>query len=147
MAIFASWLHLPLTLVHILIFQFSLRTTAIRVCEHTFGHTCLKKYVTVHESHGRNLYYYFVVSENKPSEDLVVLWLNGGPGCSSFDGFIYEHGDHQISILEICFYIKFQFVFQWSELVPDFLSNPFSISGESYAGIYVPTLASEIVKA
>ncbi|KAI9119997.1 hypothetical protein K1719_008966 [Acacia pycnantha] len=102
------------------------------------------RYVTVHESHGRNLYYYFVVSENKPSEDPVVLWLNGGPGCSSFDGFIYEHGDHQISILEICFSIKSQFVFQWSELVPDFQSNPFSISGESYAGIYVPTLASEI---
>lgn len=45
------------------------------------------------ESHGRNLYYYFVESEGKPSVDPVVLWLNGGPGCSSFDGFIYEHGN------------------------------------------------------
>jgi hypothetical protein len=48
----------------------------------------------VDESHGRNLYYYFVESEGKPSEDPVVLWLNGGPGCSSFDGFIYEHGNY-----------------------------------------------------
>lgn len=48
--------------------------------------------MTVDESHGRNLFYYFVESEGNPSKDPVVLWLNGGPGCSSFDGFIYEHG-------------------------------------------------------
>lgn len=48
--------------------------------------------MTVDQNHGRNLFYYFVESERKPSEDPVVLWLNGGPGCSSFDGFIYEHG-------------------------------------------------------
>lgn len=48
--------------------------------------------MTVDESHGRNLFYYFAESEGNPSKDPVVLWLNGGPGCSSFDGFIYEHG-------------------------------------------------------
>jgi serine carboxypeptidase-like clade 1 len=49
-------------------------------------------YVTVNATHGRSLYYYFVESESNPATDPVVLWLNGGPGCSSFDGFIYEHG-------------------------------------------------------
>lgn len=41
---------------------------------------------------GKKLFYYFVLSERNPTEDPVVLWLNGGPGCSSFDGFVYEHG-------------------------------------------------------
>jgi Serine carboxypeptidase len=32
-------------------------------------------YVTVDESHGRNLFYWFVESQNDPANDPVVLWL------------------------------------------------------------------------
>ncbi|GMI84814.1 hypothetical protein HRI_002150700 [Hibiscus trionum] len=58
----------------------------------TFPSNHYSGYVNIDQSHGKNLFYYFVESEGNPSEDPVVLWLNGGPGCSSFDGFIYEHG-------------------------------------------------------
>jgi serine carboxypeptidase-like clade 1 len=49
-------------------------------------------YVTVDGASERSLFYYLVLSERDPAADPVVLWLNGGPGCSSFDGFVYEHG-------------------------------------------------------
>ncbi|OIW07614.1 hypothetical protein TanjilG_16595 [Lupinus angustifolius] len=38
------------------------------------------------------------------------------------------------------------FLLEWFKLYPEFLSNPLFISGESFAGIYVPTLAHEIAK-
>jgi carboxypeptidase C (cathepsin A) len=46
----------------------------------------------VDEERQRRLFYYFVTSERDPASDPVVLWLNGGPGCSSFDGWLFEHG-------------------------------------------------------
>ncbi|KAL4303598.1 hypothetical protein GQ457_10G015320 [Hibiscus cannabinus] len=38
------------------------------------------------------------------------------------------------------------FLLKWFDLYPEFVSNPFYIAGESYAGIYEPTLTSEVVK-
>ncbi|XVF41484.1 hypothetical protein PTKIN_Ptkin01aG0283300 [Pterospermum kingtungense] len=140
----------------------------------------------------KNLFYYLVVSERNPRRDPVVLWLNGGPGCSSFDGFVYEHGPFNFQegnpkgspptlhlnpyswskVSNIIYldspvgvglsysqntskYITgdlktaadtHAFLLKWFDLYPEFASNPFYIAGESYAGIYVPTLASEVVK-
>ncbi|KAI5583652.1 hypothetical protein BDE02_06G029100 [Populus trichocarpa] len=50
-------------------------------------------YVTVDENQDRALFYYFVEAESDPASKPLVLWLNGGPGCSSFGiGAFSENG-------------------------------------------------------
>ncbi|CAN8010496.1 unnamed protein product, partial [Ixodes pacificus] len=40
----------------------------------------------------RLLHYWYVESERSPETDPVVLWMNGGPGCSSLLGLLTELG-------------------------------------------------------
>jgi cathepsin A (carboxypeptidase C) len=135
----------------------------------------------------KKLHYMLVESENS-LEDPLVLWLNGGPGCSSLSGFSQEQGP----ALFIPGTSKFQLnPYRWNKKAnilflespagvgfskneaedeeeywyddtkageenlqalldffikfPHFSKNKFFITGESYAGIYIPYLASLIL--
>ncbi|KAL7156770.1 hypothetical protein ABFS83_02G031300 [Erythranthe nasuta] len=144
-------------------------------------------YVTVDPNAGRALFYYFTESEDSSTKPLV-LWLNGGPGCSSLGagamtelgpfrvnpdgktlwlnknawnneanviflespagvGFSYSNrssdyitGDKQTAA------DAYTFVVNWLERFPEYKTRDFYITGESYAGHYVPQLADLIVK-
>lgn len=49
-------------------------------------------YIGVGESNESQLFYYFVESQRTPSQDPLMLWLTGGPGCSVLSAFLYEGG-------------------------------------------------------
>ncbi|RVW80672.1 Serine carboxypeptidase-like 18 [Vitis vinifera] len=49
-------------------------------------------YVGVGENESVQLFYYFVKSQRNPVLDPLVLWLTGGPGCSTLSAFFYESG-------------------------------------------------------
>lgn len=124
-------------------------------------------------------HYWFVESQNNPAEDPVLLWLNGGPGCSSLLGLFTELGPFTVNqdslslnnyswnhvanvlFLESPSDVGFSYappamehlhtddttalenylaLKAFMQKFPHYKNNSLYLSGESYAGVYLPTL-------
>jgi len=129
-------------------------------------------------------YFWFFPSKNKLAGDEILIWLNGGPGCSSLEGllqengpFIWQYGTYQpqpnpwtwTNLTNVIwveqplgtgfdkgtptakseFDVARQFMGFWKNLVDTFnlQGRKVYITGESYAGMYVPHIAYEFLKA
>ncbi|KAL1634423.1 hypothetical protein SLS58_010711 [Diplodia intermedia] len=77
--------------------QYSLRTK--KVDPSALGVDKVKQYSGYldDDEDDKHLFYWFFESRNDPKNDPIVLWLNGGPGCSSLTGLFMELGPASIT--------------------------------------------------
>ncbi|KAH8490255.1 hypothetical protein H0E87_022692, partial [Populus deltoides] len=106
-------------------------------------------YVGVDDAEDVQLFYYFIKSQRNPKEDPLLLWLTGGPGCSSFTGLAFEIGPINFEEKEYNGSLPTWVLnpYSWTQWLKDhqeFLSNPVYIAGDSYSGIIVPAVAQKI---
>jgi carboxypeptidase C (cathepsin A) len=143
--------------------------------------------------HEKFLHYVFVEAENSPETAPVVLWTNGGPGCSSLEGYMnemgplrpdpadpdgqqltrnpytwnlhanmlyLEHGvgvgfsytngrnvelDDESDARDVHWFLRnFFFPKDGAEGFGEYATNEFYLTGESYAGVYIPHIANTI---
>jgi carboxypeptidase C (cathepsin A) len=142
--------------------------------------------------------YFFALVKRRPKDginfdakkDKLVVWLNGGPGCSSMVGMMWENGPFTIQegtdrkydlkrseyawneVAHMLFVEQpvrtgfstaakkrhrirdenevasdfYRFLVSFMMVFPELERLPFFISGESYAGTYIPWMAEHILR-
>lgn len=140
-------------------------------------------YYPLPHSHDAKMFYFFFESRNS-KDDPVVIWLTGGPGCSSELAVFYENGPFTIADNMTLVWNDFgwdkasnliyvdqptgtgfsyssdrrdirhdekgvsedlyDFLQAFFATHPKYASNDFYITGESYAGHYIPAFASRV---
>jgi serine carboxypeptidase-like clade 4 len=134
---------------------------------------------------GAELFYWWFQSRDQPDKDPVVLWMTGGPGCSSELAVLFENGpfsvddsltlipnpyswnnhanvlfidqpfgtgfsltpkgDHVYNETVMAKYM-YAFLQGWFKEYSQFQGRAFYITGESFAGHYIPALSYKIVQ-
>jgi serine carboxypeptidase-like clade 4 len=54
-------------------------------------------YINVNQQYGVQYFYWMFESQSNPSKDPVVLWMTGGPGCSSELAIFFENGPYTVT--------------------------------------------------
>lgn len=133
-------------------------------------------------SEDKHFFFWLYESRGNPKKDPVVLWINGGPGCSSSTGEFFELGPSMITknltmernpyswneaatviFLDQPVNVGYSYssqrvgestvagedVYSFLEILfdalPQYAGLPFHISGESYAGKYLPAIGGAIL--
>ncbi|CAI2166925.1 9411_t:CDS:10 [Funneliformis geosporum] len=132
-----------------------------------------------------NVFFWLIHNQHISDTPKFIVWLNGGPGCSSMDGLFLENGPWRIkqdqtfelidgswneyaNVLYVDFpvgtgfsfansnsYLKnvtqvsqqfLLFLDEFFEIFPEYADDDMYLSGESYAGTFIPYIASSILK-
>jgi cathepsin A (carboxypeptidase C) len=135
---------------------------------------------------GDDMFFWLFRSRASPSTDPLLIWLTGGPGCSSELAIFFENGPYTISddlslkknpsswnnnanVLFVdqpigtgfsrasnpTHYARneqmiaenlYKFLIRFNAKFPEFKKRPLFITGESYAGHYIPAIGDFILQ-
>eukprot|EP00892_Ulva_mutabilis_P009381 jgi/Ulvmu1/6815/UM031_0019.1 len=141
-------------------------------------------YFALNRTEAAEMFYFYFESRSDPKNDPVVLWMTGGPGCSSELAVFYENGPFKINdnltlkdnpdgwdVSHNLIYVDqpigtgysystdpadavynekgvahdmLDFLQEFMEAHPELADNEFYVTGESYAGHYVPAVSHRV---
>jgi len=130
----------------------------------------------------KSFFFWLFESRSDPKKDPLVLWLSGGPGCSSSMALLFENGpckaihgaetetnphswNNKANVIWVdqpagTGFSKgkmvadekgvaedmYGFLQEFYKQFPQYASNPFYVTGESYAGHYIPAVSHRVWK-